>query len=322
MPEGDTIHRAASALRTALAGKQMLRFDAPRLVGPVPAVGRVVERVESHGKHLEIAWDDDLVLHTHMRMSGEWHVYRPGDRWRRSHDQVRVAIEVEDWIAVCFNAPTVETYRVPDRRRHPGMGRLGPDLCSPDLEVDRVVNLLLSYTDPDARLGEVLLDQRVMCGVGNVYRCEVLFATALSPFGPVGALGEREARDVVNTAASMLRANLGPGRRVTAPGVRGGLAVYGRNGQRCPRCGETVDSLPMGIHQRILYWCPGCQTRHDPRDRSSDDGTPIDPHPAAQRFLSDLPWKRQSPERAGRGRTRAHRSRHDAGQPEQARDVS
>jgi endonuclease-8 len=232
MPEGDTIHRAASALRTALVGKRMLRFDAPRLVGPVPRAGRVVERVSSHGKHLEIVWDDGLVLHTHMRMSGSWHLYHRGDPWRRPHHQMRAAIEVEDWLAVCFNAPTVETFRVPDKRRHPGMGRLGPDLCDIDSDLGEVVNLILSYPDPEARLGDVLLDQRVMCGVGNVYRCEVLWATELSPFAPVGALSERDAIRVINTAASMLRANLHHARRVTAPGLRGGLGVYGRVGSR------------------------------------------------------------------------------------------
>lgn len=294
MPEGDTIHRSASALRTALAGKPMVRFEAPRLVGPVPQAGRVVERVESHGKHIEIVWDDNLVLHTHMRMSGAWHLHRPGDRWRRPHAQMRVAIEVEDWLALCFNAPVVETYQIRDRRRHPGMGRLGPDLCDASIDLRRVVDLLLAYPDRDARLGEVLLDQRVMCGVGNVYRCEVLFATELSPFAPVGSLREPDARHIVEVAATMLRANLGSPRRVTDARARGGLAVYGRPGQRCVRCGETIHSQPLGIHRRILYWCPGCQTRLDPRAQRPGDETPIDPHPAARRFLADLPWNRDA----------------------------
>ena len=298
VPEGDTIHRAASALRTALAGKPMLRFDALRLVGPVPQAGRVVERVESHGKHLEIIWDDGLVLHTHMRMSGSWHLYREGDRWRRPHRQMRAAIEVADWVAVCFSAPTVETYRLLDKRRHPGMGRLGPDLCKPETDLCAVVNLLLTHPEPEARLGEVLLDQRVMCGVGNVYRCEVLWATELSPYARVGTLSEHDAIRVVNSAASMLRANLASAQRVTAPTVPGGLAVYGRNGQRCHRCGETVESRRMGEHQRVLYWCPGCQfdldPKLDPQFRSDGDDTPMDPHPAAQRWLADLPWNRDA----------------------------
>jgi endonuclease-8 len=301
MPEGDTIHRAASAMRTALAGKSMLRFDAPRLVGPVPQAGRIVEAVESHGKHLEVQGDDGLVLDTHMRMTGSWHLYHRGDPWRRPYTQMRAAIEVSDWVAVCFNAPHVETYRQADRRRHPGAGRLGPDLCKADTDLGKVVNLVLTYPDPKARLGNVLLDQRVMCGVGNVYRCEVLWATELSPFAHVGDLSEHDAIRVVNTAASMLRANLSSTHRVTLPATgergerrdrRGGQAVYGRNGQRCPRCAGTIECRPMGEHRRTLYWCPGCQTHLDPRFTASRDDTPMDPHPAAQRWLADLPWNR------------------------------
>jgi endonuclease-8 len=292
MSEGDTIHRAASALRTALAGKMMIRFDAPSLVGPSPQAGRVVERVESHGKHLEIEWGDGLILHTHMRMSGSWHLYRTGDQWRKGYRQMRATMEVEDWVAVCFNAPVVETYRVPDRRRHPGMGRLGPDMCKPDTDLGAVVNLLLSYPDASERLGEVLLDQRVMCGVGNVYRCEVLWADELSPFAPVGELSEHDAVRIANTAASLLRANLHNTDRVTAPGVKGGLAVYGRNGQPCHRCGGTIASRRVGQNRRLLYWCPGCQVHLHPKAVRPADDTPMDPHPAAAKFLADLPWNR------------------------------
>jgi len=294
MPEGDTIHRSASAMRTALASKTMVRFDASRLAGPVPQAGRIIESVESHGKHLLVEWDDGLVLDTHMRMTGSWHLYRAGDPWRRPYTQMRAAIEVADWVAVCFNAPNVETYRRADKRRHPGMGRLGPDLCRPDTDLGAVVNLLLTHPDPTARLGEVLLDQRVMCGVGNVYRCEVLWATELSPFARIGTITEHDAIRIVNTAAKMLRANLHQTQRITEPGVKGGLAVYGRNGQRCVRCGESVDCRRMGEHNRLVYWCPGCQTHLDPKRTSSADDTPMDPHPAAQRWLAELPWNRDA----------------------------
>jgi endonuclease-8 len=290
MPEGDTIHRTASALRTALVGRTMVRFDAPRLVGPVPTAGRLVEKVVSHGKHLEIVWDDGIVLHTHMRMTGSWHLYRVGERWRRPYRQLRASIETDEWLAVCFNAPIVETYRVPDRRRHPGMGRLGPDLCDHEADLSAVVDLLLSYPDPEARLRDVLLDQRVMCGVGNVYRCEVLWATELSPWAHVGDLTHRDAVLLVNTAARMLRANLHHARRVTTSATPGGLAVYGRNGQRCTRCHDTIEVRRSGEPPRLLYWCPGCQTRLD--RRSVDDTPHMDPHPAAAKFLAELPWRR------------------------------
>jgi endonuclease VIII len=271
----------------------MMRFDAPRLIGPVPQAGRIVERVESHGKHLEIEWDNGMVLHTHMRMSGSWHLYRRGEKWRKPYEQMRAAIETDEWVAVCFNAPLVETYRQPDKRRHPGMGRLGPDLCKPDTDLSVVVNLLLSYGDADARIAEVLLDQRVMCGVGNVYRCEVLWATGISPFAKVGTLSERDAIRLVNTAASQLRSNLQTASRVTTTEVKGGLAVYGRNGQQCARCISSVEMRRLGEHNRVLYWCPGCQTHLDPKlDAPVDDTPTMDRHPAAAKFLADLPWNR------------------------------
>ena len=117
MPEGDTIHRTAAALRTALVDKKMVRFDAPRLIGVVPRAGRTIVGVEATGKHLEIEWDDGIILHTHMRMSGSWHLYRIGEPWQRPHREMRALIVNESWEAVCFNAPVVETYREPNLSR-------------------------------------------------------------------------------------------------------------------------------------------------------------------------------------------------------------
>ncbi len=295
MPEGDTIHRTAAAIRTALVGKPIVHFDAPRLVGPVPAPGRIVEWVDSHGKHLEIGWDDGLILHTHMRMTGSWHLYRIGEPWRRSAYQKRVEITVGDWVAVCFNAPIVETYREFDRARHPGLGRLGPDLCRADADLDEAVDRLVRYADQTARIGEVLLDQHVACGVGNVYRAEVLWACGLYPFAPVSALDRADCTQVIGTAAAQLRANLHHSARVTAPSAPGGLAVYGRNGQRCIRCGDTVEVIRTGEHARLLYWCPGCQVHRAPEQAAPAEAEAheMDPHPAAAKFLADLPWRRQ-----------------------------
>lgn len=285
MPEGDTIHRTAAALRTALVDRKMIRFDAPRLVGAVPRAGRIVERVESHGKHLEIEWDDGIILHTHMRMHGSWHLYRGDEAWHRPHRQMRALIENHDWTAVCFNAPLVETYRRPDIRRHPNRGGLGPDLCNADADLDKCVDLLLTYDDAHTSIAQVLLDQRVFCGVGNVYRSEVLWACELSPFARVGELGEPVARRLVNVAAQLLRANLVRADRVTVPGVPGGLAVYGRTSQACHRCHDSIHAVEHGNPPRCLYWCPGCQTRHAPR--SDRDDTPTDQHPAARFFLAE-----------------------------------
>lgn len=292
MPEGDTIHRTAAALRTALVGRKMVRFVAPRLVGRSPKAGRSIEGVESHGKHLEITWDDGLILHTHMRMSGSWHLYRPGETWRKRTDQVRALIEVEDWNAVCFDAPVVETYQQSDPSRHPRFGGLGPDLCRPDADLRRCVEMLLTFDEPGAPVADVMLDQRIFCGVGNVYRCEVLWVCELSPFAQVGDLSETDATRLVNTCANLLRANLRHAHRVTTTGVAGGLAVYGRNGQRCSRCADTIAVRRVGEFARLLYWCPGCQLRLDP-SAELGDVTPIAPsHPLERGILDDAPWRR------------------------------
>jgi len=286
MPEGDTIHRAAAALRTALVDEKMVRFDAPRLIGIAPQAGRTIERVESRGRRLEIEWDDGIILDTHMRMSGFWHLYRAGQSWQHNHREVRAVVAVDGWVAVCFNAPVVETYRRPDPNRHPGLRGLGPDLCRADADLGRCVDSLLSYDDPRATLAEVLLDQRLFCGLGNVYRCEVLWADGLSPFARVGELSESDAVRMVNLAAQLLRANLRHAERITVPGARGGTAVYGRTGQRCQRCAATIDARRTGQPARVLYWCPGCQVRLDPR-RTPDSGElvqPADPTPV------ELPW--------------------------------
>ena len=290
MADADSIHRAAAALRTSLVDRKMVRFEAPKLIGVTPRAGRTIESVESHGKHVEIVWDDALVLHTHLRMSGSWHLYHRGDPWVRPHQEMRVLVEVAGWQAVCFNAPLVETFRMPDASRHPGLGGVGPDLCRADADLGRCVELLLAYDDPRATLAAVLLDQRVFCGVGNVYRCEVLWAGRLSPFATVGELPEIDAVRLVNVAAKLLRANLDRSEHITVPGVADGPAVYGRNGQPCPRCGETVEARPV-TGRRTLYWCPGCQVRLDQR-RPREDTPTMDPHPAAQRFLDDPPWRR------------------------------
>src|SRR5215207_7673558 len=132
-----TIHRSAAALRTALVDEKMTYFEAPRLVGVVPRAGRTVERVESHGRHVEVEWDDGVILHTGLRMSGSWHLYRTGQSWQRNHRELRALVEVDGWVAVCFNAPVVETYRRPDATRHPGLRGIGPDLSRPDADLRR-----------------------------------------------------------------------------------------------------------------------------------------------------------------------------------------
>jgi len=192
-------------------------------------------------------------------------------------------------VAVCFNSPSVETYRQPDPARHPGHGRLGPDLASPTADLDEAVELMLAYPEPEARLRDVLVDQHVMVGVGNVYRCEVLWTCELSPWAHVADLSQADAVMIVNTTARLLRAGRVRSRHA---GGSPGPAVFGRNGQGCHRCHETIESQTVGRSGRMLYWCPGCQVRLD-RHLTESVVIPreMDPHPAAARYLSELPWR-------------------------------
>jgi endonuclease-8 len=293
MPEGDTIHRTAAALRTAVLGKPVTAFEAPRLTGLRPSIGAVIERVESKGKHLEIGFDDGVVLHTHMRMTGSWHLYRAGELWRKSSRQARVIIEVPGWQAVCFSAPVVRTYRAREFVPNPRTSSLGPDLCLTDVDLDACVDRIDHFASEDTTVAEVLLDQRIACGVGNVYKSEVLWVCELHPFTPVGALLPEQRRALLGTAAQLLQANLERPTRVTVPGVPGGQAVYGRHAKPCFRCSTPIEVAKHGEQARVTYWCPGCQLLlplEEPQpepdalaaalddDVLDEDGVPWDPY--------------------------------------------
>ncbi|MEX2503676.1 MAG: DNA-formamidopyrimidine glycosylase family protein [Egicoccus sp.] len=259
MPEGDTIHRTAAALRPVLLGKTLTRVELPRQRPPLPTVGATVTRVEARGKHLLIHTSDGLVVHTHQRMTGSWHVYRPGQRWQKSPRAARVVLGVPGVVAVCFAAPVVEVLDAADLARHPALRRLGPDLCEPEPDLDDVMARLAGH-DPARAVGEVLLDQTVASGIGNVYRCDVAFLHGLDPRTPVGTVAPAVLRATFDTAARLLRANLGRGSRTTITDASdGSLWVYGRGGHPCRRCATPIASGHLGEHQRLVYWCPTCQ---------------------------------------------------------------
>lgn len=247
MPEGDTIHRSAAALDKALAGRVLTRFEAQRLrFRPFPP-GTVVTGVEARGKHCLVHFDDGRTLHTHMRMTGSWHLYRPGERWRRSRGAARVVLEVDDWVAVCFAAPVVELVS-DDPTAH-----LGPDLCTPDADVGEAVRRLGELIEPDRTIGDALLDQRVAAGIGNVYKCEACFACGVDPATPVADVDDTTRRHLLDAAGRLLRANLGTLDRHPA--------VYGRAGRPCRRCGTPIRLEKQGRDARLTYWCPACQPR-------------------------------------------------------------
>jgi endonuclease-8 len=249
----------------ALVGRPVVRFEARRTPRPWPGEGTTVTGVEARGKHLLVHFDDGWTLQTHMRMTGSWHLYRPGERWRKPAHQARAVLEVsaveaaddgsagdDGWVAVCFSAPVVELVR--DART----GHLGPDLCRADADLDEVVRLM-GTVDPSTPLADVLLDQRICCGVGNVYKSEVPFALGLHPLTPVGELDDARRRAVVDTAARQLRANLTTSSRTTLAGPPGTLGVYGRRREPCRRCGTPIAWARAGAQARGTYWCPSCQ---------------------------------------------------------------
>ena len=274
MPEGDTIHRAANRMRPALEGHALVRFEAPRLVGARPRPGERIDGVEARGKHLLIHFGGGVTLRTHMKMTGSWHLYRTGERWQKGAHLARAVVEADSgWVAVCFQAPVVETYHRAAGEPLPLAG-LGPDLTGPEPDLDAVLARVGAVAGPDAEVADVLLDQRVAAGIGNVYKSEVLFLHGLDPFTPVGEVDEDRLRRIFATSHELLRANLGRAHRIT---YRNGVAVYGRRGQACFRCGSVVRMQRQGAMARSTYWCPTCQRRPGPERPGPDSGSVAPP---------------------------------------------
>lgn len=262
MPEGDTIARAARTLARALEGREILRFRSPlpALAG-ADLAGHAIVRVEPRGKHLLIRLDDGRVLHSHMRMTGSWHVYRPGEAWWKPERLARAVIETADFVAVCFNAPVVELLSAGELARHPALRRLGPDVLGERFDAGGARARLRSM--PAVPIGEALLAQSAVAGIGNIYKSEALFATRTDPFVPVGRLTDAEIDAVVEAARRMMAASVASqasSRRTRAgpPGVPR-YAVYRRSGLPCPSCGTAIRMRRQGDAGRSTYWCPGCQ---------------------------------------------------------------
>ncbi|MEE8602588.1 Fpg/Nei family DNA glycosylase [Euzebya tangerina] len=278
MPEGDTIFRSAKSLDAALAGKTVTAVrtsvtQVRRLV-PERLVGQRTREVQARGKHL-LHWFEpsDLCLHTHMMMTGSWHLYEPGRSWRKPARHARVVIATQEIEAVLFSAPVIELLSRAQVDRHRSLAALGPDPLEGDATgpVDLEEAERRMAARPETAIGEALLDQRVMAGVGNVYKNEVLFIHAVDPWTPVEEVDEPVRRQLLQTASDLLRANVAHGgpQRITTrrpedvrrAGRRGSDAVwvYGKGGRPCPRCGSPIDVASLGDQARVTYWCRRCQ---------------------------------------------------------------
>ena len=276
MPEGDSLFRAARTLHRALAGHAITRFESvfPRLTrvdDDRPLRGRVVERVEARGKHLLMWMTGDLVLRTHMRMNGSWHIYRPGERWFRPRHEMRILIETDAIHAVAFNVPVAEFATAATLLHTDALRALGPDPLADTFAAEEAVRRIQSRHDVE--IADALLDQTAIAGIGNVYKSEVLFVGRVHPFARVGDLATADIQRLVTIAATLMGANVREGasggiatygglRRTTRrddPGAR--LWVYGRAGKPCRRCGTPISRRKHGPHARSTYWCEKCQLR-------------------------------------------------------------
>jgi endonuclease-8 len=281
MPEGDTIFRAARTLHRALAGSPVTRFESAfpalnRIDDDRPLAGRTIESVAARGKHLLVTFSGDLVLRTHMKMHGSWHIYRPGERWRRPARDMRIVIETARFVAVGFNVPVAEFLTGRELARHRQLGALGPDLLAPigstgqaDPAFDRAEVLRRIRTQGNTAIGEVLLNQRLVAGIGNVFKSEILFVAGIDPFTAASELSDGVLTRVIDESRKLLRANVldasqtlstAIGRRTTRsldPSEK--LWVYGRGGKPCRTCGTPIRSKKTGPEARVTYWCPRCQ---------------------------------------------------------------
>ena len=265
MPEGDTIFRSARTLHAALAGRVVTSFET-RLATlsavdqNAPLAGRTVLAVRSAGKHLLMEFSGDLVLRTHMRMSGSWHIYRPGERWHRSRDAMRIVVSTDEYVAVAFDVMVAELLTARALARHRELRALGPDVL--DEQFDAAIALArLRAARPDGPIADALIDQRVMSGVGNVFKSEALFVAGIHPFRPVSTLSDEELGRVIEASRTLMRVNVSSGGRRTTrmmnPDAK--LWVYGRTGRPCRRCGTAIESRKHGEDARGTYWCSRCQ---------------------------------------------------------------
>jgi len=282
MPEGDTIFRTARALGRALAGRPITGFRSTypmltRCHDDAPLTGQTVDRVEPRGKWLLMHFSGGATLVTHMLMNGSWHIYRPGQAWQRPRADMRILIETRDYHAVGFRVPVAEMHTAQSLARNSRIPQPQIDVLGESFDADEAVRRLLSHSEE--AIADVLLDQCVLAGIGNVFKSEVCCVTGVHPYCKVSALTPAQARGLVAAARKLVSANVledsgdaivtygGRQRRTTHesdPGAN--LWVYGRAGQPCRRCGGPIAHRLQGLNARVTFWCPRCQPMPDDSD--------------------------------------------------------
>jgi endonuclease VIII len=257
MPEGDTIAYAANRMRPVLEGRvpDEILTPQPRHAldrWPSRLEGRAVGSVDTHGKHLFLRFEGDLVLHSHLGMTGVWGVYGPGRRWGRSARRAWIVLRAGEHEIVEFDGPLLELMTEGRTRFDQRLAALGPDVLAPEFDFDRLLTRLRS-DDPTRPLGDALLDQRNVAGIGNIWKAEGCWEAAVDPWRPLGTIEDGEVVAIVEAVRPRMMRSAHDGPRAIAP------RVYGLSGRPCPRCGGRIKSRGQGDANRTTYWCPGCQ---------------------------------------------------------------
>jgi endonuclease-8 len=258
MPEGDTILRAARRMRPVLEGAvpDEIRTPQPRHARdcwPERLAGRRVERVDTHGKHLFVRFEGGLALHSHLRMTGAWAVHPPGARWRRSPRRAWLVLRARGHEVVEFDGPVLELMTDGRTRFDRRLAMLGPDVLAPAFDAPGFLGRLRAE-DPARALGDALLDQRVVAGIGNIWKAEGCWGAGVDPWRPLREVSDDEALAVIgDLRPRMLSAVETPRVHMTD------RHVYDRAGCPCPRCCATIRARVQGDEGRTTYWCPGCQ---------------------------------------------------------------
>jgi endonuclease-8 len=250
MAEGDTIVRAAARIEAAIGGERVA-VSAPSPRGRAARVerldGLVLNAVETRGKNLLFDFGE-LALHSHLGMNGSWHAYAPGARWGKPRRSAWVAMRGERGEAVEFGGPTLRV--MPARAIRRELARLGPDILDPELEIGDAVGSVARAADRS--LGDALLDQSLVAGIGNIFKSEACFAARIDPWRRVADLSAAQLSAVLSAARSLMQESVASGRP--------SRAVYKRSGQPCPACGTAIRSRGQGDDNRTTYWCPNCQS--------------------------------------------------------------
>jgi endonuclease-8 len=256
MSEGDSILSIARRMESALGGSRIsVRTPGrrrPEGLAPASIDGLTLKRVESRGKHLLLHFEADLVLHSHLGMRGSWQLYREGERWRRPRSQAWIALTGNGSEAVNFGGSTIRISTEAQLRRDPRLARLGPDVLADDFDPAAVIDRMRAIA-PDIELGQALLGQRLVAGIGNIFKSEGCFAARIDPNRRIDALGDEEIEGVLSATRGLMLEAVESGRQPKR--------IYRRAGQPCPRCGTTILSRAQGEEARTTYWCPGCQAR-------------------------------------------------------------